>query len=114
MKYFLLIDVCLLSLCKCTHTLTQHTKQPNYFGEIAVWVSLFAASVPALRGPRQVLLGLASPLFVSGLLLYVSGIPMLEDKANAEHGDNAAYKRYKENTPILVPYIHLPIPGVPK
>jgi protein-S-isoprenylcysteine O-methyltransferase Ste14 len=42
------------------------------------------------------------------------GIPMLEDKANAEHGDSAAYKQYKENTPILVPYLHLPIPGVPR
>ncbi|KAG5185631.1 hypothetical protein JKP88DRAFT_262608 [Tribonema minus] len=90
------------------------SRHPNYFGELLIWSSLFFASVPALRGPRQVLIGAVSPLFISGLILYVSGIPLLEDKMNKDHGQDEKYLKYKETTPLLVPYCKwLRIPGLP-
>lgn len=90
------------------------SRHPNYFGEMTVWWSIFAAAYPALKhSPKSVALGLASPLFVSGLLLYVSGIPMLEKKMIEQHKDSAEFKRYMQETPILVPYIkNFPLPGV--
>ena len=81
---------------------------------MTVWWSIFAAAYPALKHrPAYVALGLASPLFVSGLLLYVSGIPLLEKKMIETHKDNAEFKRYMQETPILVPYVkNFPLPGV--
>jgi steroid 5-alpha reductase family enzyme len=56
-----------------------------------------------LKGPKQLALGVASPLFISGLILYVSGVPLLEQKMDARHGDDASYKKYKEETNLLIP-----------
>lgn len=84
------------------------------FGEMTVWWSIFAAAVPALRTPTQVALGALSPIFVSSLLLYVSGIPMLEQHMDEKYEGNAEYKRYKETTPLLIPYVKgIRIPGLP-
>jgi steroid 5-alpha reductase family enzyme len=43
------------------------------------------------------------PLFITLLLLFVSGIPLLERSADEKHGDDPAYRDYKRRTSILVP-----------
>jgi steroid 5-alpha reductase family enzyme len=57
--------------------------------------------VPILSGWAWVVL--ISPVFVTILLTKISGIPMLERKADERWGDEEAYQRYKENTPVLIP-----------
>lgn len=77
------------------------SRHPNYFGEIVLWVGIAIAAIPALSGWQY--MSLISPLFVIVLLTRISGIPLLERKADERWGDQPAYQAFKEGTSILVP-----------
>jgi steroid 5-alpha reductase family enzyme len=77
------------------------SRHPNYFGEILLWIGIAVIAFPALTGWQYATL--ASPVFVYLLLTKVSGIPLLERKAQETWGDDPTYQAYKENTPTLVP-----------
>ena len=53
-----------------------------------------------LRGWQWV--ALVSPVFVTLLLTRVSGVPLLEKKADATWGGQADYEDYKARTSVLV------------
>jgi steroid 5-alpha reductase family enzyme len=81
--------------------LWRYSRHPNYFGEMLVWWGLFVYAVPFLQGAAfAVVIG---PLFITFLLLFVSGIPLLERSAEEKYGDDPAYREYKRRTSILVP-----------
>ena len=46
-------------------------------------------------------LTLISPIFTYILLVYVSGVRMLEARADKKWGDNDDYIKYKSETPVL-------------
>jgi steroid 5-alpha reductase family enzyme len=50
------------------------------------------------------LAGLISPLFVFFLITRVSGIPILEKRADEKWGDMQDYEKYKSSTPVLLPF----------
>jgi steroid 5-alpha reductase family enzyme len=77
------------------------SRHPNYFGEIVLWTGVAIIAVPALSGWQWVTL--ISPFFVFVLLTRISGIPLLEKKADATWGGQYEYERYKARTPALVP-----------
>ncbi len=77
------------------------SRHPNYFGEIVLWIGVMIIALPVLQGWQWV--GLASPLFVILLLTRVSGIPLLEKKADEKWGGQEVYETYKKNTPVLIP-----------
>lgn len=77
------------------------SRHPNYFGEITLWLGIAIIALPALSGWQ--LVTLISPLFVTLLLTRVSGIPLLEARADERWGGEAAYEAYKARTPVLVP-----------
>lgn len=77
------------------------SRHPNYFGEIVLWVGVAMIALPVLRGWQWVTL--ISPLFVTLLLTRVSGVPLLEKKADAKWGGRDDYEAYKTRTPVLVP-----------
>ncbi|MGD2042017.1 MAG: DUF1295 domain-containing protein [Acidimicrobiia bacterium] len=77
------------------------SRHPNYFGEITLWTGVALMAIPVLSGWQWVVL--ISPVFVTLLLTRISGIPMLERKADERWGDDEAYQRYKKTTPVLVP-----------
>jgi steroid 5-alpha reductase family enzyme len=77
------------------------SRHPNYFGEIVLWVGVAIIALPVLHGWQWVTL--ISPVFVTLLLTRVSGVPLLEKKADATWGGEADYKAYKARTPVLVP-----------
>lgn len=77
------------------------SRHPNYFGEITLWTGIALMAIPVLSGWQWVVL--ISPIFVTILLTKVSGIPMLEKKADERWGDEEAYQRYEESTPVLIP-----------
>lgn len=78
------------------------SRHPNYVGEIIVWVGVAVMAAPALSGSQ--LLSLVSPIFVFILLRYVSGVPLLEKKAEKRWGDDPAYRDYRDSTPLLFPH----------
>jgi steroid 5-alpha reductase family enzyme len=81
--------------------LWRYSRHPNYFGEILVWWGIFLYAVPFLHGAAfAVVLG---PVFITLLLLFVSGIPLLERSAEEKYGSDPAYRDYKRRTSILVP-----------
>lgn len=81
--------------------LWSRSRHPNYFGEILLWVGVALIAAPVLQGWQ--LVTLISPVFVALLLTRVSGIPLLEKKADKKWGGQADYEAYKKNTPVLIP-----------
>ena len=79
------------------------SRHPNYFGEIVLWTGVAIIALPVLSGWQ--LLTLISPVFVFLLLTRVSGIPLLEKKADKTWGGQEAYETYKRRTPVLVPLV---------
>ena len=81
--------------------LWSRSRHPNYFGEILLWVGIAIIAAPVLQGWQWV--AMISPIFVTFLLTRVSGIPMLEKKADKKWGGQEDYESYKKNTPVLIP-----------
>lgn len=81
--------------------LWSRSRHPNYFGEIVLWVGIAIIALPVLQGWQWV--ALISPVFVTLLLTRVSGVPLLEAKADKKWGGQAAYETYKKKTPVLIP-----------
>lgn len=77
------------------------SRHPNYFGEIVLWLGIMIMAIPTLQGWQWV--ALISPVFVTLLLTRVSGVPMLERRADEKWGGQEDYEAYKKNTPVLIP-----------
>lgn len=77
------------------------SRHPNYFGEIVLWIGVAIIALPVLQGWQWV--AMISPIFVTLLLTRVSGIPLLENKADKKWGGQAEYEEYKRKTPVLIP-----------
>ena len=58
-------------------------------------------ALPALQGWQWVTL--ISPVFVFLLITRVSGVPILEKRADAKWGGEADYRAYNSRTSVLVP-----------
>ncbi len=87
---------------KFIHTgLWSRSRHPNYFGEITLWLGVAIIALPVLSGWQWV--AMISPVFVFILLTRVSGVPMLEKKAEDKWGGQEDYEAYKKNTPVLFP-----------
>ena len=79
------------------------SRHPNYFGEILCWTGFYLFAAPALD-PAGRLVALLSPLTIAVLLLFFSGIPPLEKKADLRWGKEEAYQAYKKRTSLLIPW----------
>lgn len=77
------------------------SRHPNYFGEIVLWLGVAIIALPALKG--WALITLISPIWVIIQLTLISGVPMLEKKADQKWGGQEDYEAYKTNTPSLIP-----------
>jgi len=75
----------------------KYTRHPNYFGEVLVWWGIFIMVLPLEYGCWAII----SPITISYLLLYVSGIPMLE----AKYKNNLAFQDYKKRTSAFFPML---------
>ncbi|MBF4548744.1 MULTISPECIES: DUF1295 domain-containing protein [unclassified Pseudoclavibacter] len=80
--------------------LWSRSRHPNYFGEILLWVGVAIVAIPVLVGWQWI--ALISPVFVVLLLSKVSGVPLLEAKADKKWGGDADYEEYKAKTPVLL------------
>lgn len=77
------------------------SRHPNYFGEIVLWIGVAIIALPILQGWGW--LTLISPLFIILLLTRISGVPMLETRADEKWGGQDDYEAYKARTSILIP-----------
>ena len=82
-----------------TSGLWSKSQHPNYFGEILLWSAIALLSISSLNGTQY--LTLISPIFTYVLLVYISGVRMLDDMGNKKWGHLEEYKEYKRNTPTL-------------
>lgn len=76
------------------------SRHPNYFGEITLWTGIAITALPVLSGWRWLML--VSPVFVVLLLTRISGIPMLERRAEKRWGDDPEFRAYTDATPALI------------
>lgn len=82
--------------------LWKYARHPNYFGEILVWCGIYVACFTALNSIEK-LISLASPILITFVLLFVSGVPLLEKSADQRWGKLKAYQEYKQRTRLLIP-----------
>ena len=79
------------------------SRHPNYFGEITLWAGITVMSISTFEGMNY--LAIFSPIFSYLLLVYVSGVRMLEGRGHKKWGHLEDYQNYKKNTPKLIPKI---------
>ena len=73
------------------------TRHPNYLGELLLWIGVTVMSIESLQGLQYITL--VSPLFVYVLLMYISGVRILEASGHKKWGNRPEYKEYLNNTP---------------
>lgn len=78
-----------------TSGLWRYSRHPNYFGEVMQWwgIFLYAAGLP---GGFITIIG---PLTITWLILFVSGVPLLEKK----YIGRADFETYKNGTSMFFP-----------
>jgi len=79
-----------------TTGLWKYTRHPNYFGEALLWWGIWLMAVPVVDGIFTII----SPITITLLLRYVSGVPMLEKK----YEGRADWEEYKSRTPVFLPF----------
>lgn len=75
--------------------LWKYTRHPNYFGEVTMWWGIFVMTL-SLSGAIYTIIG---PLTITTLILFVSGVPLLEKR----YQGNAEYEAYKKRTSVFIP-----------
>lgn len=80
-----------------TEGLWRLTRHPNYFGEALLWWGIWLMAVPVVDGIFTII----SPITITLLLRYVSGVPMLEKK----YEGRPDWEKYKSETPVFIPFL---------
>ena len=77
-----------------------YSRHPNYVGEIVLWTGVSIMSFSSLTGVQYI--ALISPIFTYLLLVYVSGVRILEASGKKRWGHLQSYQEYLKNTPSLL------------
>lgn len=75
--------------------LWKYSRHPNYFGEVTQWWGIF---IIALSIPGS-LFTIVGPLLITVLILFVSGVPLLEKK----YAGRPDWEEYKKKTSVFIP-----------
>ena len=79
----------------------KQSRHPNYVGEWVLWTGITVIALPVYEGWQW--LAFITPVFVYWLLNKVSGVNLLEIRADDKWGDDPAYQKYKNETPVFFP-----------
>jgi steroid 5-alpha reductase family enzyme len=74
-----------------------YTRHPNYFGEAVLWWGIWLMVI----GGGADLITIISPITITYLLLFVSGVPLLEKKMQQHH----EFPEYAKKTGKFFPFI---------
>lgn len=77
--------------------LWKYTRHPNYFGETVMWWAVWVVSISGFALIN--LVGIIGPIVITILLLFVSGVPLLEKK----YKDNPLFQEYAKKTSVFIP-----------
>lgn len=83
--------------------LWKYSRHPNYLGEIMMWVGIFLYCLVYINGIGFITI--LSPIYITVLLVAVSGIPTLEKEYDKRYRGSKQYQDYKKHTGILFPRI---------
>lgn len=75
--------------------LWRYSRHPNYFGEVTSWWGIWMICLTAPYG----WLGVVGPLTITVLILFISGVPLLENR----YKNNKAYRQYAQRTSKFIP-----------
>ena len=78
--------------------LWRYTRHPNYFGDACVWWAYFLFAL----GHPQALWFIFSPIYMTFLLLKISGVAMLEKDQQSKQ--EAKYEAYIQQTSAFIPW----------
>jgi steroid 5-alpha reductase family enzyme len=73
------------------------TRHPNYFGEVVLWWGIWLISIDL--GNLNSLITVIGPITISYLIVFVSGVPLLEEKYEGEK----EWEELKERVPKFFP-----------
>jgi len=76
--------------------LWRFTRHPNYFGEATMWWGIFLIALSGGTSPIAII----RPITITCLLLFVSGIPLLEKSMKTKPG----FEEYASKTSIFIPW----------
>lgn len=76
--------------------LWRYTRHPNYFGEVTMWWGIWVLSL----GSMAPLVAIVGPLTITYLILFVSGVPLLEKLMST----NPAFAEYARKTSKFIPW----------
>lgn len=76
--------------------LWRYSRHPNYFGEMLVWWGFFFIALGIPLGWSSII----SPIIITFLLLFVSGVPLAEKQISKLD----EFQEYKESTSVLIPW----------
>jgi steroid 5-alpha reductase family enzyme len=79
-----------------TSGLWAFTRHPNYFGEATIWWGIFLIALSSSNG----WIAAISPLTITFLLVFVSGVPLLEKK----YKGRPDWEEYKKRTSVFIPW----------
>lgn len=98
-----------------TEGLYRIVRCPNYLGEITFWIGVFVSGVTALRNWMQWAFAIVALIAI--VYIMFNGAQRLEKRQMGRYGNDPAYQKYADSTPIILPLIplyHLNKPEQPK
>jgi steroid 5-alpha reductase family enzyme len=81
----------------CTGGLWRYSRHPNYFGELTQWWAIWIIALSVPFG----WLGIVGPITISTLVIFVSGVPLLEK----HYAGRPDWETYKSRTSMLIPML---------
>jgi len=79
-----------------TRGLWAYSRHPNYFGEVTQWWGIWLLAVSMPWGFATIV----GPITITVLILFVSGVPLLEK----QYAGRPDFEAYKQRTSIFVPW----------
>jgi steroid 5-alpha reductase family enzyme len=83
--------------------LWRYSRHPNYFGEAVLWWGIFLIACSVEYGWITVY----APLFITILVRFVSGVPLLENK----YKSRPEFQIYMKETNVFCPWFVRKVPG---
>jgi steroid 5-alpha reductase family enzyme len=80
-----------------TTGLWKYSRHPNYFGEALLWWGIGIFAISDLSN----IMALISPILITLMLRFVSGVPMLEEKYKGRQD----FAEYAAKTAVFIPFI---------